>query len=52
MSHKIEGNTLSIEFNPNSKDLSQSGKTYLLESSKGFIWYGDIGISYNIVKRK
>jgi hypothetical protein len=52
MSHKIEGNKVVIEFDPEAKTLSKSGKTYMLASSGGFIWDGDLGISYNIVKRK
>jgi len=52
MSHKIEGNKLTVEFDPDSKTLSKSGKTYMLASSGGFVWNGDVGISFNIVKRK
>ena len=52
MKHKLEGNKIIIEFDPNSKDLSKSGKTYMLASSGGFVWEGEIGISYNIVKKK
>ena len=52
MKHKLEGNKLIIEFDSESKTLSKSGKTYLLASSNGFVWEGDIGISYNIIKRK
>lgn len=52
MSHKIEGNKIIIEFDPNSKNLSKSGKTFMLATSNGFVWEGAIGISYNIIKKK
>ena len=52
MSHKLEGNKLTIELDMDSKKESKSGKTIMLASSGGFVWEGDIGISYNIVKRK
>lgn len=57
MSHKINGNsTLVIEFDPNSKEKSTSGKTYLLASSHGYqdgeLQDGTkIGISYNITRK-
>ncbi len=57
MSHKINGNnTLVIEFNPNSKQKSTSGKTFLLASSHGYqegeLQDGTkIGISYNITRK-
>jgi len=50
--HKLEGNKLVIELDLEGKELSKSGKNYLLASSHGFVWEGDIGISYNIVKKK
>lgn len=50
--YKIEGNKVIIEFDPNSKELSRSGKTFMLASSGGFQWESEIGISYNIVKRR
>jgi len=50
--HKVEGNKVVIEFDPNSQTLSKSGKTIMLASSGGFVWEGEIGISYNIVKKK
>ena len=56
MGFKKEGNKIVIEYNPNSKQLSKSGKTIMLASSGGFIWEkdgkGEIGVSYNIVRRK
>ena len=52
MVHKLEGNKLIIELDMDSKELSKSGKTIMLATSNGFQWEGDIGISYNIVKRK
>jgi len=57
MVHKLEikGNkgVLTVEFDVNNTgELSSSGKTYILDSSRGFVWDGDIGISYNIVKRR
>ena len=52
MTHKLEGNKLIIELDMESETLSSSGKNIMLATSKGFIWEGDIGISYNIVKRK
>ena len=57
MSFKIEGNKVIITFDPESKTLSQSRKTFMLGSSGGFQWVEDgkggmIGVSYNIVRRK
>ena len=52
MAHKLEGNKLIIELNMGSKELSKSGKTIMLATSNGFQCEGDIGISYNIVKKK
>ncbi|MBI2672374.1 hypothetical protein HYX16_05555 [Candidatus Woesearchaeota archaeon] len=52
MAHKLEGNKLIIELNMDSKKLSKSGKTIMLATSNGFKWEGDVGISYNIVKKK
>ena len=52
MTHKLEGNKLIIELNMESKELSKSGKTIMLATSNGFQWVGEIGISYNIVKKK
>ena len=47
---EIQGNKVIIEFNPDSKEKSKSGKSYLLATSKGFIQVGDIKVSYNIIK--
>ncbi|MCW3129227.1 MAG: hypothetical protein N2V75_03900 [Methanophagales archaeon] len=53
MGFKVEGNKIIIEFNPDSKRLSKSRKTYMLDSSGGFVWLENgIGISYNIVKKR
>lgn len=52
MTHKLEGNKLIIEIDLDSKNLSKSGKTYMLATSGGFIWEEDIGISYNVVRKK
>jgi len=51
MAHKLEGNKLVVEFDPNSKQMSKTGKSILLASSNGFIWDGNVGISYNIIKK-
>lgn len=56
MQHRIEGNRLIIEFDPNSKEKSSTGKTYLLATSSGYqegtLADGTkIGISYNITKK-
>lgn len=54
--HKIEGNKLVIELDPNSKEMSKTKKTYLLASSHGY-QEGElpdgtkIGISYNITRK-
>ena len=52
MGHKLEGNKRIIELDMESKELSKTGKTIMLATSNGFQWEGDIGISYNIVKKK
>ena len=52
MTHKIEGDKLIITLDLNSKELSKSGKTIMLATSNGFQWEGEIGVSYNIVKKK
>ena len=49
---KKKGDKVEIEFDPKSTTSSKSGKTIILASSGGFQWEGDVGISYNIVKRK
>ena len=51
MGHKLEGNKLTIDLDLQSTRKSKSGKTIMLASSNGFVWDGEIGISYNIVKR-
>lgn len=54
--HKIEENRLIVEFDPNSKAKSSTGKTYLLATSNGYqeatLPDGTkIGVSYNITKK-
>lgn len=54
--HRIEGNKLIIEFDPNSKAKSSTGKTYLLATSNGYqeetLADGTkIGVSYNITRK-
>lgn len=52
MSMKIDGNKLIIEFDPDSKQLSKSGKSFMLGTSGGFkqIEGTDFKVSYNIIK--
>ena len=50
--YKLEGNKLTIELDLDSKQVSKSGKTLILATSGGFQWEDDIGISYNIIRRK
>ena len=50
--HKLEEKKIEITYDPDSTKTSKSGKTLVLASSGGFVWDGEIGISYNIVKRK
>jgi len=50
MNMKIEGNKVIIEFDPDSKQMSKSGKSYMLGTSGGFKQIGDIKVSYNIIK--
>jgi len=50
-------NKVEIEFDPKSQRLSKTGKTLMLGSSGGFVWMsdgngGEIGVSYNIVRRR
>jgi len=55
MGHEIdmEKKKIVIDFNPDSAELSSSGKSFILASSRGFVYDGEtgIGVSYNIVKR-
>ena len=51
MKHTLEGNKLVIELDLNSTTKSKSGKTVMLASSGGFAWVGNVGISYNIVRK-
>lgn len=59
MAHRIEGNRLIIDLDPDSKILSSTGKTYLLASTHGY-QEGEIeidgrkeriGINYNITRK-
>lgn len=50
--HEVQGNQVIITFDPKSKEVSNSGKSYILASSGGYQWEGDMGISYNIIKKK
>ena len=50
--YKLEENKLTIELDLDSKQMSKSGKTLILATSSGFQWEDDIGISYNIIRRK
>lgn len=52
MVHKLQGNKLLIELDLDSQTPTKTGNTLMLASSHGWVWEGDIGISYNIVKRK
>ena len=52
MSWKIEGNKLIIELNTDSKELSRSGKSYMLASSGGFQYTGNIGVNFNVIRKK
>lgn len=49
----IGNKKITIDFDPDSKELSKSGKSYILASSRGFINDSEtgIGISYNIVRK-
>ena len=51
MSHKLEGNKLIVELDLKSTTPTKTGNTIMLASSRGWIWEGDIGISYNIVRK-
>jgi hypothetical protein len=56
MAHRIEGNKVVIEFDPETKNMSKSGKTYVLATSNGFATGKmadgtEIMISYNICKK-
>ena len=57
MGFKIEKGKLVVDLDLKSTQLSKSGKTYMVAGSGGFVWTGDgeggeIGVSYNIVRRK
>jgi hypothetical protein len=49
---KIEGNQLIITLDLSSKQISKTGKSYLLASSGGFQYEGDIGVSFNVIRKK
>ncbi len=48
----IEGDKLIITLNLNSKEITKSGKSCMLASSGGFQYEGDIGVSFNVIRRK
>lgn len=50
--YRIEGNELIIKFDPDSKELSTTGKSFILATSNGYQYKGEIGISFNIIKRR
>ncbi len=50
--HEVKGNQVIIHFDPDSKEISSTGKSYILASSGGFQQHGDISVSYNITKKK
>ena len=49
--HEVKGNQVIITFDPKSTEVSKSGKSIILASSSGFVYEGDIGISYNIIRK-
>ncbi len=49
---EVKGNQIIITFDPHSKEESKSRKSFILASSGGFQYEGDIGISYNITRKK
>lgn len=49
--HEVKGNQVIITFDPNSTEVSKSRKSIILASSGGFVYEGDIGISYNIIRK-
>ena len=57
MSFKIDKGKLIVDLDLKSTALSKSGKTYMVAGSGGFSWVsdgegGEIGVSYNVVRRK
>lgn len=50
--HEVKGNKVIIDFDPNSKEISSTGKSFILASSGGYVYDGDIGVSFNIIKKK
>jgi len=48
---ELKGNQVIITFDPNKTEISKSGKSKILASSGGFQYKGDIGISFNIIKK-
>lgn len=49
---KIEGNRLIIEFDPDCKEVSKTGKSFMLATSNGFQYKGDIGVSFNVIRKR
>jgi len=48
---KIEGDKLIITLDLNSKTPSKSGKSIMLATSNGFKNFGDISVSYNVIRK-
>ena len=49
---KLSDGKLIVEFNPAETRPSKSGKTLVVATTGGFKWFGDTGVSVNIIKRK
>lgn len=49
---EITGDTIVIPFNRDSLEISGTGKSVMLASSKGFKWKDNIGVSFNVIKKK
>jgi len=57
MTFKIDKGKLIVDLDLKSTMPSKSGKTYMVAGSGGFSWVsdgegGEIGVSYNVVRRK
>lgn len=48
---RIEGDHLIICLDLESRELSKSGKSYMLATSNGFQYEDDIGVSFNVIRR-
>lgn len=49
---EVIGDTVVIKFNRGSEEISGTGKSIMLASSKGFKWEEDIGVNFNVIKKK